>query len=125
MILAKKLGVRPGDVVGLVGAPKDFAKVLGDLPPGSVLRPGGRGACSLFIWFVRSRRELEKGIGRFATRAHNAHLWIAWKKGKGGSGPAENAVREAGLTAGLVDFKICAINETWSGLLFSRRRPGN
>jgi len=120
--LPKKLGLRPGDVVGLIGAPRDFARTLGDLPPGVTLRFGARGSCSALIWFVRSREELGRNIERFAARADGVHPWIVWEKGKRRASLGEDAIREAGLAAGLVDFKICAIDQAWSGLRFARRK---
>jgi CheY-like chemotaxis protein len=125
--LPKKLGVKEGMTVNLVGAPPDFRKTLGDLPPGVTLRGGATGAAALVVWFVRAQTELERGVARMAAAAA-APLWIAWPKKGRGAGPAasaarptEKSVREAGLAAGLVDYKICAIDEKWSGLLFARR----
>jgi len=124
--LAKKLGIKPGMSVGLIGAPREFAKVLGELPVGARLTTGTRGRRGLFVWFVRREKELAAGIGRVARLANESPLWIAWRKKTARpapvSGPDENAVRDAGLSAGLVDYKVCAIDQTWSGLLFARRR---
>ena len=124
--LAKKLGITPGMTVGVIGAPPEFAEALGGLPAGARLRPGARGHTGLIIWFVRREKELAAGIGRVARLANESRLWIAWRKKTArpasASGPDENAVRNAGLAAGLVDFKVCAIDATWSGLLFARRR---
>lgn len=120
--LPKKLGLRPGDVVGLIGAPQDFVNTLGDLPPGVTFRFGARGTCSALIWFVRSREDLDRNIKRFAARAGGIQPWIAWEKAKRGLSLGERAVREAGLAAGLVDFKVCALDRVWSGLRFARRK---
>jgi len=120
--LPAKLGIKPGDVVGLVGAPRDFSLTLGDLPPGVTLRFGARGTCSALIRFVRSQAELDKNIKRFAARANDFHPWIAWQKGKRRASLGEKAVREAALAAGLVDFKICAFDGAWSGLRFALRK---
>jgi len=124
--LAKKLGIKPGMTVGVIGAPPEFAEALGELPAGACLRPGTRGRAGLLIWFVRSEKELAAGSVRIARHANESRLWIAWRKKTARPAPAsgldENAVRKAGLAAGLVDFKVCAIDETWSGLLFARRK---
>jgi hypothetical protein len=127
--LPKKLGIKPGMSVALLGAPPGFGATVGILPEGAVLRSGTRKPADLVIWFVRSGNELARDIGRVAAFAGPAHTWIAWRKTTSGSSPAaadsprERSVRAAGLAIGLVDFKICAIDETWSGLLFTRRTP--
>ena len=132
--LPKKLGIKPGMTVALIAAPPGFAQSLGELPEGAKLRAGARGKPGLVIWFVGSAPELGWEIRRISAFASEAPLWIAWRKksalkGPGSSGasrrplgPSESAVREAGLSAGLVDYKVCAIDAEWSGLLFARRR---
>jgi len=122
--LPKKLGIKANSVVALVGAPKDFRKTLGALPEGVRLRANGRGRCDLTIWFVRSGDELRRRIKAMAALAADAPLWMAWKKQASGVATDVNEphVREVGLAAGLVDYKICAIDATWSGLLFRRRK---
>jgi len=116
--------------VALVSAPPGFS--VGELPAGASVRRGARGRPGLVIWFVGSRLELGWEIRRIAAFAAGAPLWIAWRKqagrgtrGRAGSAePSEGAVREAGLEAGLVDYKVCAIDQEWSGLLFALRRDG-
>ena len=132
--LPKKLGIKPGMTVALIGAPPGFSRVLGELPDGAKLRTGARGKPALVIWFVGSAPELGWEIRRISAFAGGAPLWIAWRRksvrkgamgaaaAKTASGPTESAVREAGLAAGLVDYKVCAIGAEWSGLLFARRR---
>jgi hypothetical protein len=123
--LAKKLGIKPGMTVGLIGAPPEFAEVLGELPEGARLSAGARASVGLLIWFVRREAELAAGVMRVARLANESPLWIAWRKKTARpapvSGPDENAVWNAGLDVGLADYKVCAIDETWSGLLFARR----
>jgi hypothetical protein len=126
--LPRKLGIKPGMTVALFGAPDDFVSTLGDLPEGAVLRSGGKGPCGLILWFVRKEGELSRGIARMARAAGEGPIWIAWPKrtarAPGSPGPSEARVRASGLSAGLVDYKVCAIDATWSGLLFRRRRAG-
>ena len=119
--------------VAVIGAPPGFAHVLGELPEGAKLRAGARGKPALVIWFVGSAPELGWEIRRISAFASGAPLWIAWRKkaarkgpgagrrGENAAGPSESAVREVGLAAGLVDYKVCAIDAEWSGLLFARR----
>jgi len=122
--LPKKLGIKAGTAVSLLGAPRDFARTLGELPPDVTLRWNGRGRRELTIWFVRRRRELERRVGGIAQVLDPGRLWIAWPKRVSGvtTDVTEQRVRDAGLRAGLVDYKICAIDATWSGLLFARRK---
>jgi hypothetical protein len=78
----------------------------------------------LAVWFVRSLRDLERDIRSAAARLTEGSLWIAWPKrsSRQASDLTQQRVREAGLGAGLVDYKVCAIDATWSGLLFTRRK---
>lgn len=111
--------------VALVDAPDDFAATLGALPDKVTLRAGARGRADLVIWFVRTETKLTRDVARMARFMGDGRLWIAWRKKatrEGTGGPAEVMVRAAGLHNGLVDYKICAIDRTWAGLLFARRR---
>ncbi len=122
--LPRKLGIKPGSVVGLVGAPRDFAETLGELPEGAKLRRSAAGAKDLLLWFTRSRRDLEGRIGKMAAAIGKDGLWICWPKQASGvkTDLREGDVRRTGLAAGLVDYKICAVDATWSGLRFARRK---
>jgi hypothetical protein len=125
--LPKKLGIKPNSTVALVGAPKDFEKTLGEMPEGVKLKKRTDGACDLIIWFVRMRAELYDRInemGELTGDAGASGLWIVWPKQASGvaSDMTQNVVRETGLASGLVDYKVCAIDATWSGLKFARRK---
>ena len=122
--LVKKLGIKPNSVVALANAPHDFVEKLGDLPDGVTVRTRASARCDLTIWFTKSRKELKANIGKMAVTIGEGKLWIAWpKKGASlASDLTQQDVREIGLAAGLVDFKICSIDQTWSGLLFTRRK---
>ncbi len=123
--LPKKLGIREGSVVALLGAPPGFAKTLGKLPADVTFRRQARGSANLVMLFTKSRADLHRRLAA-ATRtiADRGSLWIAWPKKASGvtSDLDQQLVRKVGLAAGLVDFKICAIDETWSGLRFAVRR---
>jgi hypothetical protein len=121
--LAKKLGIGPGSVVSLLGAPKEFPQTLGPLPTGAKLWARVGGSPDLTIWFLKSRTDLEKRIDRMAAAIGKGRLWIAWPKktSRIASDLTQADVRRIGLAVGLVDYKICAIDATWSGLLFVRR----
>ncbi len=124
--LAAKLGIRADSRVRLVGAPAGFEELVGDLPRGARMLRRGSAAASLMLLFVRSARDLEAGLAR-ALAAAGGGLWILWpKKGSAlASDVSEREVRAAGLAAGWVDFKVCAVDETWSGLRFARARAGS
>ena len=79
---------------------------------------------ALIIWFVKSKRELIQRIERMAAACANAAIWIAWPKKSSGKTTdlTQAIVRESGLASGLVDYKICSIDETWSGLKFTKRK---
>ena len=122
--LGKKLGIKPGMRITLFDPPAGFSDLVGELPPGAAFQERAAGSCGLAIWFVRSRDELARDLMSIADAAGDVPLWIAWPKKTSAlrSDLGEADVRGAGLAGGLVDYKICAIDATWSGLLFRRRR---
>ena len=123
--LPKKLGIKSGATVRLVGAPAEFERTLEPLPEGVRLRRGASGSADRVLLFARSRAELARKFPS-AVRAlsDGGGLWIAWPKKASGvrTDLTQQWVRDHGLARGLVDYKICAIDETWSGLQFARRR---
>ena len=122
--LPKKLGIKENSVVALVNAPEGIQETLGELPEGAVLRSGLQSIGDLTLWFVRSRAELEEGMRKMVDFGESAGLWIIWPKKSSGaeSDLTQNVVRKIGLASGLVDFKISAIDQTWSGLRFTKRK---
>ena len=122
--LLKKLGIKADSSIALVDAPDGFSKSLGRLPDGATLHEESRD-CDLTMWFVRSTKELDQGIKKIATEIGSGLIWIAWPKKTSTiiSDLSQVSVRGVGLASGLVDFKVCAIDATWSGLLFKRRNP--
>lgn len=123
--LVKKLGIKPGTAVALVDAPDDFEATLGGLPDGASLDLVGPVESDLVIWFTMSLKDLENDVGAMArVLGPKASLWIAWPKKASGvaTDVTQNDVRALGLATGLVDYKICSIDSTWSGLLFTHRK---
>lgn len=122
--LPKKLGIRAHATVGLIDAPPGFREILKDLPEGVRFSKQARGNCSLILWFVRKRSDLKSGITALVERSDYRNLWIIWPKKASGfkSDLSQQNVREAGLSSGLVDYKVCAVDHTWSGLLFTYRK---
>lgn len=123
--LPKKLGIKPGAVISLVDAPPEFEITLGELAEGVQLKRQWKGNRDLTLWFVRSCKDLARGIERTVVISEVGGLWIAWPKLTSGLATdlRESIVRETGLAARLVDYKICAIDATWSGLRFIKRKP--
>jgi hypothetical protein len=125
--LVKKLGIRPDSTLALVRAPAGFRKLLTGMPAGvrvaAAATPGTVATADLTIWFVLQGGDLDAHIARLA-RSMGQGLWVAWPKKASGvkTDLTENRVRDAGLAHGLVDYKVCAIDETWSGLKFARRQ---
>ncbi len=119
--LAKKLGIKEGFRVALVGAPKGFRSELEGLPKKVEFVTSVETSLDLIVLFVKSRSELLGNFSRLATQlAPAGMLWIAWPKKASGVATdlSDGVVRETGLDAGLVDTKVCAVNEVWSGLKF-------
>lgn len=124
--LPKKLGVKQGSLVMLAGAAEGFEETLGELPKGATVQRGDddeHREPDVTLWFVRSREELERDIEAMGAFAAKGGLWIAWPKKSSGvtSDLSQTVVRRVAMASGLVDFKVCAIDKTWSGLRFTRR----
>ncbi len=120
--LPKKLGIKAGFRVHLPGAPAEVRDEIKDALAECILTRSG--ALDFAMLFTKSRAELEKEFSRLAGRLAPAGiLWVSWPKKSSGvaADVDENIVRDTGLATGLVDVKVCAVNEIWSGLKFVRR----
>src|SRR5262245_40506787 len=118
--LVKKLGIKKGSAAAIINAPAGFARTL-DLPPGVKLNSRSPQPLDFAMLFVKSKRELEtKFLLCAAKLAPAGMLWIAWPKKASGVATdlTDNVVRELGLAKGMVDVKVCAVDEVWSGLKF-------
>ena len=122
--LPRKLGIKTASTVALVDAPKDFRTTLGDLPAGTSIIHAPDSGAGVTLWFLESLADLHNGIGRMAAvRRRWTTLDLLAQEGLGDRHRC-HAERGSttGLASGLVDFKICAIDATWSGLCFTRRK---
>ena len=122
--LVDKLGIKEGHVVTLIRAPKGFESTLGELPEGArVSRRRGK-TQDVILWFTKSKKALDDGIDHMGQLAKKGAIWIIWPKRASGmkSDLTQNIVRQTGLSHGLVDYKICSVDDTWSGLLFTWRK---
>jgi hypothetical protein len=116
--LVQKLGIKPDSVLVLIDAPPGAEDLLEPLPQGVAVRRGNRGRRETTLWFLTSRSTFERRLARVAEAVGAGTLWIAWPKRSSGveTDMTEDVVREVALPLGLVDVKVCAIDETWSGL---------
>ena len=121
--LPKKLGIKPGFRVALSNAPEEVrGELAAELASCEVVKK----VCELdfAMIFTMSRAELTKAFAKFAkVLAPAGMLWVSWPKKSSGviTDLNDNIVREIGLDAGLVDVKVCAVTDVWSGLKFVRR----
>jgi hypothetical protein len=128
--LARKLGIKQYHRLAFPGAPKEFGSLLGELPAGAEVRARAVGPLDVIVFFTRRRAELERRMPALRRALDPAGgLWIAWPKRSSGveTDLTEDVVRELALRNALVDNKVCAIDETWSGLrlvIRLRDRPG-
>jgi hypothetical protein len=118
--LPKKLGIKPESVVALIGAPDGFAAALA----GATITSKPKGAQRIIL-FVRTLEDLARRWKTAAAAAdEDTTIWIAWPKRSSGveTDLSENAVRAHCLPGSWVDYKVCAIDQTWSALAFARRK---
>jgi len=122
--LAKKLGIKEGARIGLVNAPDGFEDYLGELPDKAHFVSRLTNSLDIILLFVLTERALARDFSKLSKKlTSNGMIWIAWPKKSSGVATDlsfEN-VQRIGLDAGLVDVKICAIDDTWSGLKFVYR----
>ena len=118
--LPKKLGIKEGHRLALLSAPEEFERALGELPPVTIAKSlSGKAAFDVIVLFTKSRTDLAKRFAATAKRLdHSGGFWVAWpkKSSKVQTDLTEDVVRDIALEVGLVDNKVCAIDETWSGL---------
>jgi CheY-like chemotaxis protein len=119
---AQKLGIKESSSVSLIDPPRDYIKVLGELPAGVELIEEPHASAPVTLCFVRDPHSLQRTLSRVRILAGATKLWIVWPKGGSqASGVTERSVREHALELGLVDYKICSVNEVWSAMLFAAR----
>ncbi len=117
--LARKLGIKPGHRIAVINEPDDFRSLLDDLPPDAVFQDGLEPGPDLVIAFYTEREALEAGLDVLGQAVFpDKVIWYAWPK-KASKVPTDlsgDVVRAAVLSTKLVDVKVCAISDTWSGL---------
>ncbi len=119
--LPKKLGIKAGACVALVAAPAGFRRALAPMPADVEVREHARGKLDVIVFFATRERELVRRFPAFSRALQpDGGLWVAWPKKTSGVATdlTFDPVQQTGLDAGLVDNKVCAIDETWSALRF-------
>ena len=122
--LVEKLGIKPGANILILNAPEDYNRSLGELPTGVFVASSLGSTLDFIQFFAKDREALEQNFPALKQAlTPNGQLWISWPK-KSAKIPTdldENVVREIGLQNGLVDVKVIAVDEVWSGLKFVYR----
>ena len=122
--LAKKIGIKEGSRIALVNAPEDFQFEPKELPDNVEFVKPTTKSLDIILFFVTTERTLAKDFSKLAARlTANGMIWIAWPKKSSGVATdlSFERVQKIGLDSGLVDVKICAVDDTWSGLKFVYR----
>ena len=120
---AQKLGIMPDSAVTVVDPPRDYMAVLGDLPAGVRFAEDDRRPAAVTLCFVHDLPSLQARMSELRLSAGTSKLWFCWRKGKAASGGiSDGAIRATGIALGLVDYKICSLNQVWSGMLFAVKR---
>ena len=117
--LATKLGIKSGCRVFLSNAPKNYAALVAPLPDGVQMAARISASTDLVHLFITDRRELERTLRRVLTKSRSdAPIWVSWPKKSSGvpTDITEDTIRAVALPMGLVDIKVCAVDEVWSGL---------
>lgn len=120
---AQKLGVKAGCTLGVFDPPRDYLTALGPLPEGVEPEEGPSKPCGVTLWFVHDPAGLREALRPMRAIADRTKLWVVWRKGSE-AGVTQNLVRESGIEAGLVDYKICSLDGRWSGMAFARKKAG-
>jgi len=123
--LVKKLGIGEGTAVVAINPPVNYETLLGALPEGARIVRSGRGELAFVHLFVRSASELLAALTRLRKQIRSdGVVWVSWpkKSSKVPTDVTEDVIREIALPMGLVDIKVCAVDETWSGLKLMIRK---
>jgi hypothetical protein len=123
--LPQKLGIKPGTIVVAIDAPDNYRKLLGQIPSGVNFATRPIGNTKFIQVFVKERRALQQHLQSLRQKiADDAAVWISWPKKSSGvpTDITEDVIRAVALPLGFVDIKVCAVDETWSGLKLMIRR---
>ena len=119
--VVQKLGIKPGFCIFVSGAPASYPDIVGPLPEGATLAARLKAPLDMVHLFATKSGGLAKALARFrAAITPHGMVWVSWPKKASGVATdlSDVLVRDIGLPLGLVDVKVCAIDDTWSGLKF-------
>jgi hypothetical protein len=124
---AKKLGITANARVAVIDPPPDYVRAIGDLPEGASFEEVTHAEenpadCKLALWFVHGPAEFHAALPAMRRLAARSRLWILWRKSRQ-DGLNGNVIREGAIAVGLVDYKVCSVNETWSAMVFAVKKP--
>jgi CheY-like chemotaxis protein len=122
--VAQKLGIREGSTVGVIDPPSGYTAAIGELPAGARFDEDPRAACEVTLWFIHDLDGYRSKARRMRALAGATKLWILWRKKSAApeSGLSERVIRETAASVGLVDYKICAVDRTWSAMAFAVKK---
>ena len=125
--VAQKMGIKEGMRIAVMDAPRGYTQMFGDLPEGVKFEEDPREVLPLTLWFVHDPATYLASLPAMRKlAAAKSKLWVVWPKAaskKGAeSGVTQTLIRQAAIDIGLVDYKICSVNETWSGIVFALKR---
>jgi len=123
--LPQKLGIKPDTIVVAIDAPDNYRKLLGQIPSGVNFATRPIGNTKFIHLFVKERRALQTQLQSLRRKiAEDAAVWVSWPKKSSGlpTDVTEDVIRAVALPIGFVDIKVCAVDETWSGLKLMIRR---
>jgi hypothetical protein len=118
---AQKLGIKESSTVTVVDPPRDYTKVLGDLPPAVEISEDPGQLSAVTLCFVRDPDQLSAVLDLGRRIAGKTKFWICWPKGKK-NGFNDIPIRNSAIALGLVDYKVCSLDPTWSGLAFALKK---
>jgi len=121
---AQKLGILAGSKVAVIDAPRDYARVIGGLPDDVEFDEESWNGCAVTLWFVEEPESFLAALPKMRRAAAVSKLWVAWPKkaARKDSLVNETIIRDMAIENGLVDYKVCSVNETWSGLCFALKK---
>jgi CheY-like chemotaxis protein len=121
---SQKLGIGEGATAALIDPPRNYAAVIGTLPAGARLEEAPAVPCPVTLWFVDDAAACRAALPRMRGLAVRSKLWVLWPKlaASKTSGITQQFLRESAAAMGLVDYKICSVDKTWSAMLFAHRK---
>lgn len=123
--MPQKLGIKPSTIVVAIDPPENYRKLLAPIPSGVNFATRLVGNTKFVHLFVKERRALSEQLRQLRPKiAEDAAVWVSWPKNSSGvpTDVTENVIRAVALPLGFVDIKVCAVDETWSGLKLMIRK---